>query len=795
MLHLAFNLRQALFLLSLCFSIITMTAAGQGRTLRGEIRDANSQVPLVGATVKVIGTDPLKGGATDLDGKYAIEDIPVGRYDVEISYVGYTTQVENGVMIASGQATLLSITLTENRFELAEVTITSSQRTVLNESALLSARSFRVEELGRIPGGIDDPARMARKFPGVIPNASILNNEINVRGNSSRAVMWRIGDVDIYNPSHFAVLGGSGGGITILSQRLLSNTDFFAGAFPADYGNTLGAVFDVRFRNGDLEKRSHSAQISVVGLDLATEGPIGKKGNTSYLANYRYSTTSLLNQFLVQNFIPAYQDLSFKLHHRFKNGAMLDFFGMGGISSTRRDARVDTTQNTPAQLAGFGFLTRNTTATVGTTYLQPLSENTYVKASLVGTGMKAYQRIWYLNPTDLSNDTSRLGDDLEARLSFSGFINHEFSPQHTHRTGIIVNGLYSDVFYADEPTIDFVGNIRGPADTVRMGSGVSALVQAYTRSQFYLNPQWQINAGLHLMYLAMTGEVSLEPRVSARWQLRPNHSLAFAYGLHSQMEPFFAYISRQRINGRMVALNSDLRFNKAHHFNLAWHHQSQKNLRIGVELYYQHQYNLVVGEEVPVSRVAANNWKFESWQLNNGGTGRNYGIEVSVERSFSQGYYFLANTSVFDATYVANDGVRRNSRYNARFLVNAVGGKEWQVGSRKGKDNLLSINLSATYGGPQYFTTIDLPYFRNSGGWRLDYENPNQGVQQALFLLDLSVLYKINKPNHSSEINFQLFNLLNQRPTISQFLDVENGGTGDTQGNGIFPFISWRINF
>ncbi|MEL6535626.1 MAG: carboxypeptidase-like regulatory domain-containing protein [Bacteroidota bacterium] len=146
--------------------------------MRGIVLDATTQTPLIGATVKVLGTDPLRGGTTDENGKYAIANLPVGRYDVEISYVGYNTQLENGVVITSGQEALLSVVLSENRFELAEVTISSSQRTVLNESALLSSRSFRVEELGRIPGGIDDPGRIARKFAGVSPNPTILTNYI-----------------------------------------------------------------------------------------------------------------------------------------------------------------------------------------------------------------------------------------------------------------------------------------------------------------------------------------------------------------------------------------------------------------------------------------------------------------------------------------------------------------------------------------------------------------------------------------------------------------------------------------
>ncbi|MEL6539004.1 MAG: carboxypeptidase-like regulatory domain-containing protein, partial [Bacteroidota bacterium] len=224
-----FGFQKTGFLLLCSFLIVVTSAYGQGLTLRGEILDAANQQPLIGATVKVLGTSPLLGGSSDERGRFEIAEIPVGRYDIEVSYIGYNSRIQNGVVITSGQATSLRIELTENRFELDEVTVTSSERTVLNEAALLSSRSFQVEELGRIPGGIDDPARMARKFAGVVPNGNVFANNIRIRGNGSRAVLWRIDGIDVYNPNHFSLPGGTGGSISILSQRLLSNTDLYTG--------------------------------------------------------------------------------------------------------------------------------------------------------------------------------------------------------------------------------------------------------------------------------------------------------------------------------------------------------------------------------------------------------------------------------------------------------------------------------------------------------------------------------------------------------------------------------------
>ncbi|MEL6534641.1 MAG: TonB-dependent receptor, partial [Bacteroidota bacterium] len=686
---------------------VSFQAFGQGQALRGEVLDAANQQPLIGATIKVLGTSPLKGGSTDADGQYVIADIPVGRYEVEISYVGYSTRLESSVVIGTAQATQLSVALSEKRFELRGVTVQSIERPVLNESALLSARSFSVEEMGRIPFGLDDPARMAQRFAGVVPNTSLLSNELRIRGHSSRSVLWRIGGVDIYNPSHFAGLSGTGGAVTILSQRLLSNTDFYSGAFPADYGNTVGGVMDVQFRNGNMEERAHSAQLSVMGIDFATEGPLGKKGNNSYLANYRYSTTNFLRIILPLVAIPTYQDLSFKIHHRLDNGAHLDFFGMGGRSSTINTPILDTAVWVESPNRSFGSNNTSTTATTGITYLHPVSKDTYLSGSIIGTGIFADVKSYRIRPDLISADTLNRIDDFEGRLAFSGYVNHQFGPRHTHRTGIIINGMHTDVFFTRTRTNTVNDSAVTTVETLRTGKGNSALLQAYSRSQFYPNEQWQINAGLHLMYFAFTSEVSVEPRLSARWQFRPNQSLAFAYGLHSQLEPFFTYVNQQPIDGQLVAQNQDLRFNKAHHFNLGWRYQPTTNLRLGVELYYQHQYDLVVAVKYPIARMGFRSNQFEAWDLNNGGTARNMGVELAAERRFNAGYYFLTNVSLFDATYVANDGIRRNGQYNAQFVTNGVVGKEWAVGQARGKNNFLSANLTATYGGPQYYTWID----------------------------------------------------------------------------------------
>lgn len=778
--------------------VLSSTSALMGQrttqAIRGQVFDKDTRIPLIGATIELLESSPSIGTVTDESGRFTIEEIPIGRYDIAISYLGYSTHIENAVLVSAADDVILEIGLTEASAAIGEVIVFSDSRTVANEAAVVSARSFSLEELNRIPGGLDDPARMARKFPGISPQANALSNELNVRGNSSRTVRWRLDEIDIYNPSHFALLAGNGGSVTIFSQRLLTNTDFYSGAFPADYGNALGGVFDVRFRNGNTQKRQHSIQLSLLGLDLATEGPMNKQGTNSYIANYRLSSTFLIDQFIDLGGLPTFQDLSFKLHFKMPKNGVINIFGLGGISSTSDNGVLDTARqiNTPT------YLNRNLTGTLGISYLQPHSDRTYSKHTLVGTGLNAKQNTFFFNDNQgvITNDTTRINAYDDWQFSYAGYVNHKFNPHHTHRSGLMLHGLLTDVSSrVAGKLIDSIlptDNLLG--DTLFLGNDVSLLVQAYTRSQFSWG-KWNLNLGLHFMYLLYNNDFSVEPRLGLRYKIHPRHTLNLGYGLHSQMEPFFALVSKQYDGAQQqfVQKNRNLKFNKAHHLVLGYQTEPIDKLRLGVELYYQYHYDMTVRTDFPISRVGGYDFRFEGADLNNGGTGHTYGIELVAEKAFSRGYYILFNSSFFEANYTANDGVSRPSQFNANYIVNLVGGKEFVLGKKKA--SFLSINLSATYSGSQYYTPVDLEASREVGFFKADYNNPNGAEQDPLLIIDFSLVYKLNGKKTNSQFSLQVGNILNRSHVVRQVFNRATGLEEPRFGSGIIPMLSWRISF
>lgn len=303
------------------------------QTVKGTIVDQDSNFPVIGASVFVLDSDPLQGGSTDLDGYFVIENVAIGRITLIVTSVGYEPQTIPNIIVGAGKEVVINAALRESLIKLEEVVIRDRENKseVSNELVLVSGRTFSVEETNRYAGTLNDPARAVSSFAGIQSNAEG-SNEIVVRGNSPNSIQWRLEGIEIPNPNHFAEEGASGGSINILNGRILANSDFYSGAFTADYGNVLGGVFDIKLRTGNRDNREYSIGAGVLGMDATLEGPFVKAGKSSYLVNYRYSTLGLLDNLGIVDFggVPKYQDLAFKLDFPTESAGRFTVFGVGG---------------------------------------------------------------------------------------------------------------------------------------------------------------------------------------------------------------------------------------------------------------------------------------------------------------------------------------------------------------------------------------------------------------------------------------------------------------------------------
>ncbi|WP_046246357.1 TonB-dependent receptor [Hymenobacter terrenus] len=769
-------------------------AQNLSQTIRGRIVDRESQQPLVGATVVVVDTDPLLVGSADVNGDFRIGQIPVGRHTLKISFVGFEEQTIPELLLGSGKELVLNIGLAESMTSLNEVTVTGEREkgTSRNEMATVSARSISVEESKRYAASISDPARTAQTLAGVSGTSSgDLRNEIVVRGNSPRGLLWRIEGVEVPNPNHFTDAGASGGAVSVLSTNMLSNSDFFTAAFPAEYGNALSGVFDVKLRTGNNQKREYAFQVGSLGTEFAAEGPLSARSKGSYLVNYRYSSLALLKSAGLDvtgdGGVPKYQDLSFKLNLPVgRNNVVI--WGIGGLSSTSSRADRDAAKWKRYD-DRFDDNATSDVAAGGLTYTHVLNDRAYLEAGLTASGdrhgYKAYEVDERYNQV-LDADQQYTNTAVRASLLY----NYKINARHTVRFGGIVSRLGFDArngFRNDDYGGRFIQFLQ-TADH-------ATTTQAYGQWKYRATEQLTFTSGVHFLRFGLNGNTAVEPRVGARWAFSPRQTISAGMGLHSRLEAPFVYFTQlPQADGRMSEPNKNLGLARAVHYVLSYDNLLRDDLRLRVEPYFQHLYNVAISPN-PTNTFAALNFGggTPTEALVARGLGRNYGLDVTLEKFFTNQYYFQLTGSLYDSRYRAADGKWRNTRYNGHFVANALAGREFSVGHEK--NNLVSLNLRLLWSGGNRYSPVDLGASRQAG-YDVTIDDRAWAEQgPAYFRLDLRASYRKNRPRASHIISLDLQNASNNQNIYGRFYDRYTQNIETEYQTSLVPFLNYRVEF
>jgi hypothetical protein len=760
------------------------TIVGQStQNIRGTVHDKLSGAPLEYATVIVIGTHPLLGATTDSLGQFVIRDVPVGRYDIQASIVGYEPLLVKEILLSAGKEAYLELTMEENINVLSEIVITPKvdKSQPLNIMALGSARMFSMEEAGRYAGGFDDPARLASAFAGV--TGSIGNNGIVVRGNSPKFLQWRLEDIEIPNPNHFAdVAVFGGGGMTAFSSQLVGNSDFFTGAFPAEYGNALSGVFDMKLRNGNSQKRENTFQLGAIGIDIASEGPFRKGGNSSYIFNYRYSTLALLSSVLPENAgAVRYQDFSFKLNFPASHAGAFSVWGIGLVDRSGQAAKTDPQQWNYAT-DGEEHVVKQYMGAFGINHRINLKNNAYLKTSLAAT------------VTNLDYDTEKLNENLRLapqsaikntnlNFIFSSFVNRKFNANHTGKTGIRITGLKYDMLLRETHGQQML-------ETIADETGVCALLAAYSNSLLTLSDALTLNIGLNAQLFTLNGRYAIEPRAGVRWKFSSNHSAGMSYGLHSRLEMPYLYFTKSE-TGEL--LNKNLDFTRARHLVATYDWNISDDYRLRVEPYIQHLFSVPVVAGNAFSLINLHNEWFITDRLENRGKGLNYGIDITFEKYMSESYYYMFTGSLFDSRYRAGDGIWRNTRYNRRFVFNLLGGKEWMSG--RNRQNILNAGIRLSYQGGDRYSPLD-PAASQLAEEVVYREKDAFSEQYApAFIVHFTVGYKINRKNTAHEFAVKVINATGSKEYLGHKYNFKTRRIDLEHEFVMVPNISYKIEF
>ncbi len=777
--------------------------------LRGQLVDRSTQQPLAEAQIELLTSVPSITITSDVDGYFRFEGLPVGRHDLEIRVKGYQPFARSGIMVTSAKEAVVRLGLEPTLFDLDEVELVPDRPrgTPNNDMATVSALSFEIEETRKFAGGLDDPTRVAANFPGIIATPFISENFISVRGNSNRGLLYQVEGIPIPNPNHFARIGSSGGTFTIFSNQILANSDFFVGAFPAEYGNATAGVFDIQFREGNTQQREYAMQLGVLGLDFAAEGPFKQGGKASYLVNARYQTLDLVNRVISYLSLPTYHDLAFKLHFPSQKYGTLEVFGMGGISDRLRE-EVNEPTEWQEDLDRFRLSLESDVATVGATHTILLGNSSVWRTALVGSysrqlDNKQYLEFTNLDSTDLFLRQREINEYQYLPITLHSSLRHRFSPRFNVKTGFMLSQTQHNYLSRDYDYVDSVLFTRGEA------LGRTRTAQAYLQGQWKPTTFLTLNAGLHYLFFDLTQSQSLEPRLGLAWQLTPRQSLSFGYGLHSRTEHWATYQTQiEGASGGFDRPNLDLDLIRAHHLVLGYQAILSDNLRFRSELYYQYLFDVPVelGGTYSVLNIDELN---QLRVLSNDGTGRNYGFDLGLERFSRAGLYYMFNTSLFNSTYTDAEGNRYSTAYNAGsiirlgdsseyalgYKVNLLMGKEFRVGKKKGGNHLLGLNGTLSLIGGQPYTPLDFPASRLARETRFDESQPYALRNEPLLIFDFTLNWTRNHPNHTGIWSLQIKNLFSSNVPEYREYDATLDREIFLEGASLLPVMSYKIEF
>ena len=791
-------------LASLITFLLAFTANAQTitSTLRGQILDATTKQALTGATVIISNFDTL-GTTTDTIGQFQFTKLAIGRYQVEISYLGYQKMILTEVLVVSGKENVLELELQADASNLSEVVVKAATA----NANTIGSYEFTLEEIFRFPATYNDPARLAMSYPGVAGTNDQANG-ITVRGLPPNLLQWRIEGIETVNPNHLSNAGTfsdqatqTAGGVNILSAQMLDNSRFYPGAVPITYANALGSVMDMRLRKGNNQIHEFTAQAGLLGMNLAMEGPFRPEGKASFLFNYRYSFTGLLTSFGIDfdGESIGFEDAAFTMNFPSKKGHT-KVFGFGGRSFNTKAALPGAERQVDKDLRSINFDSQM--GMLGFSQQHNISKRLSVKTAMGYSGV-SNTRDDYLVP---EGSTTVFGEE-QSKLSLLHHWNWKmqnsvihigasFNRTVTDKTFFTQAGMTSATILRDgriSQLNPFVSWSLKSIDNINFQLGLTAsFIQAHSGLQ---TPDFQ---SIDFYLGTDTKDFRILPNTSLSYKFSSKDRLTFSYAQYANIFPNALFVHEPYSQNQDIL---DIKTSKTHDISFSYEFFKANGTKFLWQLYYKQI------EQLPGLKqlfLFPDNNKFLNYineeiaffsDINTFQGGyRTYGIEFLFQKPMKLDWYLQIGTSYYIAQFNLK-GLQdfTDSRYNGNFTNNFIIGKEW-VKHKAAKSRILGLNLGLVFNGGLWEREITL---RNGFNTIIPRYESNFYTQQLphYFRTDLRLYLKWNKPNRTTTLSLDIQNATNHSNVAYRYFDNFAQEILEKEQLGLIPLLNYRIEF
>ena len=672
----SFIARFTLSLLTLVLSLPSSINAQNVRTgtIKGLVMDAETREPLAGANVMLRGT--TRGAATDLTGLFIIEDILVGSYTLDFSYIGYDSYAKSDVIVKSQRTAYVEVALDPTAVG-AEGIVVESGYFNETEDQPNSIISFSHEEIRRVPGSAGDVSRIIYGLPSVA-KVSDTKNSLIVRGGGPTENGFYVDNIEIPNINHFPEQGSSGGPIGMLNVDFIQDVDFYSGGFNTSFGDRMSSIMDIRFRKGNQEEFDAQLDMSFAGFGAVGEGRLGNKG--SWLISARRSFLDLIVKAIDEDetSIPQYGDVQAKLFFNLSPKHQLSILNVSALDKISLSGE-DAIANQENLYTDFEY----STITTGANWLYLWGKNGHSETSISHTiGQYDFQG-FQTRSLLLDSPEPGLLFDLRPKEQVYKLRNrnyYRFGQSLSAEFGVEVKHITTDYNNFYGAYNDELGNATA---AYRVDDDIEATKTAgFLSFKFQPNPRVTLTPGVRINHFSYNDELSFDPRLSARYQVSSTLAITGAAGIFHQQLPLPLVAQNES--------NKNLKTPVSYHLIIGLEKLLAEDTRLSLEaytkLYEDFPLDSIQPELFIIDQVVSLDVFVNSNPLVSQGKAKTRGIEFMLQKKLAKRFYGLVSAAYFRSSYRDLNQTWRDRSFDNRFTFQLEGGykpsNKWEFSGR-----------------------------------------------------------------------------------------------------------------
>lgn len=676
---------QSKFYLLMIGLLFSSTLFSQTGSVRGRVyNDINNEsIPFANIVLDSTGI----GTTSDETGLYELNNIKPGIYNITCSFVGFKTTYIYEVSIGSAATTDIDIAMTEESALLDQV-ILQTNRIEKSEESPLSKQTIGATEIYRNPGANRDISKVIQILPGVATTASF-RNDIIVRGGAPNENRFYLDGIEIPNINHFATQGSAGGPVGMINVNFIRDVDFYSGAFPANRGNALSSVMNIKQVTGNREKFGGSFMVGSSDVGITLNGPTGK--NSSFILSARRSYLQFLFQALKLPFLPTYSDFQYKHFFEFDEKNQLILVGLGALDDFELNKNVND----------------------GVTDRETIERNDYILGNIpvsdqwnyaIGANWKHFSKNSFqnviLSRNVLDNSAIKYLDNVEEPdnllLNYnSREIENKLRVESTKRKNgwnwnigagfqyvTYTNSTYNKTVIADEVQV------------VDFDSEFSMQKYAFFThvSKAFFNERFSLSLGIRTDANNYSDEMSnfldqLSPRFSASYQFAEKFSASFNIGRYFQL-PAYTVLGYRDNEGDLVNQENGITYIQSDHIVGGLEYNPTRYSKITLEGFYKKydNYPFLTNDSISLANLGGDFGVIGSEPATSTSKGKSYGVELFLQQKLSSTIYGLLSYTFVRSEFQDKNGEYVASSWDNQHILNITAGKKfnknWELGAK-----------------------------------------------------------------------------------------------------------------